>query len=228
MQEIKNVVLINGSPKMSLTSASNFLNNFGEGFMRSETLQISRVNVRSSLTHKTWDKDFEVMLKADALVFTFPLYIFCLPGMMMGFLQDYDAFLSKNNHSSRKAKTYAIVNCGFPEAGINSDAVEIIRCFSKRIGADFRFGILLGGGGMLVEDTKDAPFMKKTFTALEGGFRLMAQDIQDSLTGPLENISIEISFPRKLYLFMGDRGWFSMARKNGLKKKQIYAQPYIS
>jgi hypothetical protein len=228
MQDLKKVVLINGSPKVSLPSASGFLNSLGEESMGSDAFQVSRVNVRNSLTHKGWDKDFEVMLEADALVFTFPLYIFCLPGIMMRFLQDYYAFIQKNGSDARKTKVYTIVNCGFPEAGINSEAVEVIRCFSKKIGADFRFGSMVGGGGMLVEDAKNAPFMKKTFAELEGAFRLMAQDIQGSLAEIPESISIEINFPRRLYLFMGNRGWFGLAKKNGLKKKQLYARPYIS
>lgn len=227
MQELKNVVLINGSPKVSPTSASGFLNNLGEEFMGSDILRVFRVNVRNSLAHKGWDKDFEVMLQADALVFTFPLYIFCLPGMMMRFLQDYDAFFSKNRHSTGKTKVYAVVNCGFPEAFINGDAVEVIKCFSKKIEADFRFGIMLGGGGMLVDGVKDAPFMKKTCSALEAAFRSMAQDIQGNLSEPLKNVSIQMEFPRKPYLFMADRGWIRMARENGLKKKQLYARPYI-
>lgn len=227
MQELKNIVLINGSPKMSPPSASDFLNNLGEGFMDPDTFRVFRVNVRNSLTHKGWDKDFEVMLKADALVFTFPLYIFCLPGIMMRFLQDYYAFLRKNGGNTAETKVYAIVNCGFPEAGINGEAVEVIRCFSKQIGANFRFGIMMGGGGMLMEGMKDVPFMKKPFTELEAGFRLMTQDIQSNLSESLENISIEVEFPRKLYLFMADRDWVRIARKNGLKKKQLYAQPYL-
>lgn len=228
MQEVKKIVLINGSPKMSPPSASDFLNNYGEGLMKSDNLNVFRVNIRNSLTHRDFSRDFEMMLNADALLFTFPLYIFCLPGIMMRFLQDYYTYFRENSGKARKMKVYAIVNCGFPEAGINSEAVEVIRSFTQKIGADFRFGIMMGGGGMLMAGVKDAPFMKKTFTELEAGFRLMAEDIQGNVSQPLKNISIDMGFPRKPYLFLADRGWISTARKNGLKKKQLYSRPYLS
>lgn len=228
MPELKNIVLINGSPKVSLPSASGCLSKVCGKSMKSDDLQVLRVNVRESLTHKSWDEDFEMMLKADALVFIFPLYLFCLPGMMMRFLQDYYAFFRKKGGNAGKTKVYAVVNCGFPEADINREAMEVIRCFSKKIGADFRFGILVGGGGMLTDVAEDASFMKKTFAELENSFRLVAQDVQGSLPESLRNFSIQMSIPRKLYLFMGNRGWISMVRKNGLKKKHIYARPYTS
>jgi multimeric flavodoxin WrbA len=228
MQDLKNIVIINGSPKVSLSSTSNCLSKVCEKSMKSDALQVLRVNVRESLTHKGWDEAFEMMLKADALVFIFPLYVFCLPGMMMRFLQDYFAFFRKKGGDAGKTKVYAVVNCGFPEADINREAVEVIRCFSKKIGADFRFGVLVGGGGMFTDVTENASFMKKTFTELENSFRLMARDIQGSLSEPLRGISVQIGIPRKLYLFMADKGWISVARKNGLKKKQLYARPYIN
>ena len=81
---------------------------------------------------------------------------------------------------------------------------------------------------MFTDVTENASFMKKTFTELENSFRLMARDIQGSLSEPLRGISVQIGIPRKLYLFMADKGWISVARKNGLKKKQLYARPYIN
>lgn len=227
MQEMKRVVFINGSPKMSNPSASNFLNSYGEGFMKSDKFQVFRVNVRDGHTHKSWEKDFDLTLNADALVFTFPLYIFCLPAILMRFLQDFNIFLSNNGGYAMKPRVYAIVNCGFPEGGINSEAIGVIECFSKKTGADFRFGIMIGGGGMLSESMKDIPYMKQTFMTLDNGFSFMAQDIQGKSTEPVKNFSSDLGFPRKLYLFMADKGWIQTARKNGLTKKQLYARPYL-
>lgn len=227
MQELKKVVFINGSPKMSSTSASDFLAGFGEGQMNSDTFQISRVNVRESITLKQCEKDFEAMLNADGLIFAFPLYIFCLPAILMRFLQDYYIYFNKNKDRSKKTKVYAIVNCGFPEADICGEAVRVMECFSKRIEADFGFGILMGGGGMISEGIKDAPFMKKTFNTLKDGFSVMSQDIKGDQTEPMNTLSIPLSFPRKIYFFMADKGWVSDASKNGLKKRELYRKPYL-
>jgi hypothetical protein len=54
----------------------------------------------------------------------------------------------------------------------------------------------------------------------------MAEDIINSAADPVEDISVTMNLPRRLYYFMGNRGWFSAARKNGLKKKDLYRKPY--
>lgn len=227
MQEMKKVVFINGSPKTTPSSASALLISQGQGLIKSESnIQTYTVNIRESITHNHCEEDFECMQSADALIFAFPLYVFCVPGIVMRFLQDFHDYIKKNVGSAGNIKVYAIVNCGFPEAGINAEAVRVIECFSKRIGAHFRFGIMVGGGGMFTDGVKDAPVMKKTFTALSNGFRLMAQDIQTNRCDPLQNLSINLNFPRGLYLLIADRSWVSLARKNRLKKKDLYRRPY--
>ncbi len=223
--ESKRVVLISASPKMTEKTTSGQLASMQEVQMKAAGLDVYRVDVRKSLSKGGTQADFEAMLEADALVFTFPLYIFCLPGILMRFLQDYDQFRMQHIDRAREAKVYAVVNCGFPEADINEEAVRVIRSFSRKIGAFFRFGVLIGGGTMVVE-AKDAPFMKKTTAKLLGTFDLMVEDILTDSRAPLEAISIQANFPRKLYFFMADRGWFATARKNGLKKKDLYRRPY--
>jgi len=78
----------------------------------------------------------------------------------------------------------------------------------------------------MIVEAKDAPFMKKTTAKLLGAFDLMVEDILTDSRAPLEAVSIEMNFPRRLYLFMADRGWFATVRKNGLKKKDLYRRPY--
>jgi len=73
---------------------------------------------------------------------------------------------------------------------------------------------------------RDASIMKKTLRRLNDAFAAIVRDIEsDDLENP-ENFYIAMNFPRRLYLFMGDRGWYALARKNGLSKKDLYRRPY--
>lgn len=223
MSKQKNVVIISASPKIGEDTVSGALADMAKNQF-SDDVSVSMVDVRKSFSGRQNDKNFDIMLEADALIFIFPLYIFCLPGILMRFLQDY-ALYRQQHPNPRSPKVYAAVNCGFPEAWINEEAVRVIKSFSKHIGARFRFGILIGGGGMLL-GTKDAPFMKKTLAKISEAFRNVAVDIADGEV-PQKDFYIEMNFPSKLYLFMGNMGWKQLAKRYGLKKKDLYARPYM-
>lgn len=223
---MKNIVLINGSPKVNEESTSKFLIEMAGSHIDDTMFKKTFINIRQSLTmHKTHE-DFEVISNADALVIAFPLYIFCMPGILTRYLEDYYKYYLENKKGKNNLKVYAIVNCGFPEPYINLEAVNVIKSFCRHINADFRFGILQGGGGMLL-GAKDAPFMKKTLNSLNHEFSKIATDLQSDSINKIDNASISVNFPGWLYLFMGSKGWFHTARKNGLQRKDLYRKPYI-
>lgn len=233
MNNIKLVVLVNASPKTKTDpSVSGFLSNMQENYMIASNIAVHHINVRESLSSKNVDRDYELMSRADAIVFNFPLYIFCLPGILMRFLQDYVqyrkdmSFAKEDTCRKHMQRIYTVVNCGFPEAYINEEAVHVIKSFSRQIGAMFRFGVLLGSGGM-INGNLELPVMKTMKAGLKESFQLMADDILREGQEPIENKSYEANFPRRLYLFMGNRSWYSAAKKYGLRKKALYQKPYL-
>lgn len=219
----KKVVLINGSPKTSEVSVSETLAGILEQQLNSAGICVTNISVRKSIS-KGSDKDFLSMMEADALVFLFPLYFFCLPSLLIRYLQDYQEFLRRQDKNKEGQKIYAVVNCGFPESNINSEALRVIKSFSAHINASYRFGISLGGGGMFIGAAK-APFMKKTIESLNAAFADIAGDIAE--TGlPKDDVYIEPKIPRALYFWGGNMGWKQASRNNGLKNKDLYRQPY--
>lgn len=222
---MKNIVLINGSPKVNEEPVSKYLVETAGSHMDGICCKKTLINVRQSFTaHKTHE-DFEAMSKADGLVIAFPLYIFCMPGILTRFLEDYYKYYMENKNSCKSPRVYAIVNCGFPEPGINLEAVNVIKSFCRHINANFRYGIMLGGGAMLL-GAKDAPFMKKTMSSLNSEFMAIANDIISDNTEEKDNVSISSNSPNRIYHFMGNLGWVLSARKNGLKRKDLYRKPY--
>ena len=224
---VKEIILISGSPRITDDSTSSSLAREVEAAFQAESARITHINVRKSLQKGATDADFAAMRRADAWVILFPLYIFCLPGMLMRFLQDYEQYAIKHPDGARAVKVYAVVNCGFPEAYINEEAVRVIEFFASKVGGDFRFSVMIGGGPMVIS-AKDAPFMKKMRSALDGAFSKIKDDILGGERKPAQNVSISLKFPRRLYYFMGDQGWFYSARKNGLKRKDLYRRPYMT
>ena len=227
MEDIRNVVIINGSPKITDESFSNLLGCRVTDKLASDKININNINVRTSMKEKATEKDFGLMLQADALVFIFPLYVFCLPGILMRYLQDFNQYRLSLSSTSANAKVYAIVNCGFPESYINEEAVRVIACFSDTIGAKFRFGIMIGGGGM-IPSTGQEPYMKRTMIELDDGLSALTCDISDPALLPISNKKVNLYIPTRLYYYMGGRGWKSAIRRNGLKKKDLYRRPYLA
>jgi hypothetical protein len=142
--------------------------------------------------------------------------------MLTRFLQDFAVSHPQANHP---ALVYAIINCGFPEPEINQDAMRVIEQFAIQTGRVFLGGVMIGGGGMLIA-AQSAPFMRPIFEEIDG---LFSRVKRDALSGQPEAAlitQVAPKFPRQLYFFAGNAGWRSMARKNKLKRKDVYRKPY--
>lgn len=226
MENKKQVVMVSASPKVKEKAAvSTFLSKLGKEILRDKELQVARIDVRKSILKKNTEHDYETMLKAGAIIFVFPLYIFCLPGLLTRFLQDFVHYCKAKEKGDLAADVYTVVNCGFPEADINEEAIRVIKSFSRQVGASFRFGVSLGGGGMLLS-TRNAFFMKKTMRSIAEAFAKIGEDIKHPAPGAVDDIYIEPGFPRWLYYYAGNKGWVMAARRRQIEKKELYKKPY--
>ena len=224
-RDSKIIALINGSPRTGEDTTSRKLALLQEKILKMEGNEVFHVNVRKSITSGNRIQAFDTILKADVMIITFPLYVFCLPGMLTRFLQDFYEYVKVRSEQMVGKKIYTVVNCGFPEAGINEEAVRVVKSFSQQIGADFRYGIMIGGGGMIGQ-TMNLPFMKRVRMELNKDFLEISKDIHSGNITAVENKSIEIKIPRRFYYFMGGKGWIVSAKGNGLKKRDLYRTPY--
>lgn len=225
---MKNIAYIYGSPKMDKFSCSKeFLGSVMAKF--DDSYNKIYIDVPRSIIKNTENDDFEKLINADAFILCFPLYFYCVPGVLMRFLQDYYKFYNENVNHKEGVKIYAIVNCGFPEANICSEAVKVIESFSRHIHADFRFGIMTGCGGMMI-GAKNAPFMKETENRLDSSFSAIEKDIcsENKISEKYIGISIPVTgfFKKHLFYSLMAHMWNSDAAKNGLKKADIYKKPY--
>jgi len=64
----------------------------------------------------------------------------------MKFLEDYYIYRKNKGEINKIIRVYTIVNCGFPEPKINTEAIRVIKNFFKRLNLNWRFGIGIGMG----------------------------------------------------------------------------------
>lgn len=224
MNAQKQVVIISASPKPPGKAASDRLAEMAADALRDGEIDVRVINAREALTKQTTDEAFAAMAAADAMIVVFPLYIFCLPGMTMRFLQRYGEYAAKLP-VRKQAAVYSVVNCGFPEPEINEEASRVIGRFAAAVGARYGFGILIGGGGMVAMSVSP---VKKMMAKYREALSRIRAEIKAGTCKPAESVCLRIHFPRSLYFFMGNMGWKSWIRKNGGKAKDLYARPYQS
>lgn len=222
----RSILLINASPRAEEQTASGAFLAELEKHFDPEKARTATIHVRESLLKHTARQDYEKISGADALVLAFPLYFFCIPGMLMRYLEDLKRYLDESGPEAHlNAKVYAIINCGFSESDINEEASRVVASFARQVSAEYRFSLLIGGGGMIV-GAKKAPFMKKCEQLLEKGLSQIADDAQSEYNAPCESIRIVPNFPRRLYGFMVGRGFAHLGHKNGLSNKELRRMPY--
>lgn len=226
MSAQRKLVIINGSPKPdSNPSVSEYLSSLAETRIAGDEISIERCSARKSVLSGSTEA-YSVMMESVAILIIFPLYFFCLPGLLTRFLQDYTAFVKTQESGCKVPRVYAIVNCGFPEDEINGEALRVVESFCRAIGARWRFGLMVGGGGMLL-GAKDAPFMKGVMGTIDEYFSLIKNDIITQKDSELQTMRAYVKFPRKLYFMMGNLGWRMQAKSNGLKPRDLYKKPYL-
>ena len=141
-----------------------------------------------------------------------------------------------------KTVLHVIVNNGFYEASQNKTAIEMAHIWGNKCGFKRGSDIAVGAGGMV----QMAPMGKGPMHNLGAAMKELAGDIRSYGSGRdtsygaasdncswcfrskktnsnnrSEVILVEPNFPRFLYIQCAHMGWHQMAKKNGLRAKDI-------
>lgn len=222
---MKKVCLINGSPKISEAVSLQFLN-WLDNMLNEEKYNKGFINLKISANKNKFEEDFNKLANADIVIISFPLYIYCLPGILMSFLEEYYDFIKKKSNTKKDVRVYAIVNCGFPEPEINNEAIRVIQNFCNRLNLNWRFGVSIGCGPF-IGSTKDIPIMKSLSGNVKNALQEVAKDIEANGMNKRDNMLVKPKLPTAFMLKMGASGWIYNAKKNGLKKEDLYRRPYV-
>ena len=224
MSERKQIAIIAASPKPPGKAASDFLAKVTGEMLQGGQTDAHVINARQALTKKTTDEAFRTMAEADALIIIFPLYVFCLPGVTMRFLEMYRNYAA-TLPTRKRPGVYAVINSGFPEPDINEEAARVVHRFADAIGARFCYGVLIGGGGMVAANIYPA---RKLLEKYRETVVRMKTEIEHGNFTPAQSVQMRFRFPRRISFMMGNFGWGHMIKKNGKTRRDLRARPYQS
>lgn len=224
MNSQKRVLLIIGSPKLQ-ESTSKSLGNY-----LIQKLQTKGFESESFVAHKALKSDdnrnmlLSAINNADLVVIAFPLYIDCLPYLVIK-IMELVAENRKEMKNLMEQRLICIVNNGFPESHQNNTAVAICRQFAKETGFEWSGGLQLGGG----EAINGEPLHK-----VKGMARNVIKSLDLAATALSENNPIpqeakekmaKFLVPAWLYRLAGMMRWKRDSKKHGVNK-QLYSRPY--
>lgn len=202
--------MIDGSPKVSKSNSEYFLNILSD-FIESKDI------VKYKLSKKV---DYEDIIKEintiDTLVFAFPLYVDSLPSHVLEFL----IMLEENFKDNLKGvNVYVIANCGFYEGKQNKIALNIMKCWCKKMNIKLAQGIGIGAGEMM-GGLRNVPMGKGPNTNLGLALDNLAKNINENKSGD-DIFTTPSMFPRFAFRLAANRFWISKANRNGLKKRDL-------
>lgn len=216
--------LINGSPKVKKSASGMLLESLKAYLGETEMLELGFHG--SSVS----GQEAEVLREADALVFSFPLYVDGIPGHLLSCLAD----LEEASFENARIRIYGIVNCGFYEGIQAEPALQILKNWCVRTGCVWGGGVGVGGGGALAQ-------MPKTksghgpWEPIEKALKVLAEaictghvqgDQQAQDHGQVqENQYVSVAFPRFLYKLAAQLGWRQMVKASGGRARDLGKRP---
>lgn len=200
------IALINASPKCGDSASRTLLQALEKRLPDTEIIWIDSAA-----------KDAEELLCAvggcSALVFAFPLYVDGIPANLLRQLNQVCPSVAQ---ATQEAKVYVLTNNGFYDGCQNALVLEMMQHFTQEAGLTWGQGIGIGAGGML----QSAPIGKGPLARLGKTMDVLADNILQRCSDG--NVTIDPQFPRFLYMQAAHMGWRFQAKRNGLKKSELY------
>lgn len=211
--QTEKVALICASPKSKLTeSASSTLLTMLEAHLPSQ--KVVRLNWSQNSIPEA---DLHQIAECQVLVFSFPLYVDCLPSHVLRCLIQLGDFLQKNKEIPYIC---GIVNNGFFDAKQNKPALAVIQNWSRRIGAHFVGGLAVGGGGMAVGVyQKSGPH--GPLQIIDAHIQRLAEQIVNPSKEDGSIETVHPSIPEFLYKLAAQTGWRISIKRNGLRLRDL-------
>jgi hypothetical protein len=207
------IAMINGSPKLGKSNSGFFLKKLEPMISNGHEISLYNINKRPLSS-----KQYSELCHMDALIFAFPLYIDAIPSHLFRMLITLEEYMKVER--KKEIYVYAIVNNGFYEGHQNRIALEIFRNWCLRSGLHFGQGIGQGAGEMM-GFVEEVPLGHGPLKNLGKAMESLASSINSSSEG--ETMLFSPNFPRFGWKFAGTHFfWNVTAKKNGLKKKEIF------
>lgn len=194
-------ILINGSQKIDNSNSLTFLKYISKSLDNYKLF---------SLKDDDYLDIIDSINESDNIVFAFPLYVDSPNTITLSFLDyiiDHNIEINQN--------VYVIINCGFLEGEHNLTALNIIKNWCLKVGANYS-GCVLIGAGEVAGQKKYKWLSKKIFTNL----RRLGEAINNNYV--TEDIISRVGLLNtKLYCLIANMSWNKKGYKNGLSIDEI-------
>ncbi len=206
------ISIINGSPKLR-ESTSGLMIELLTPLISENEIVVYRIN-QGNLT----ERQFADIKNSDVLIFAFPLYVDSIPAHLLHLLIE----LEERNFFNPNTMVYCIVNNGFFEGNQNHVAVSQMKNWCKATGLTWGQAVGVGAGEML-PFLKDIPLGHGPNKNIGMACRELACNIMAFSSG--EDLFISPNWPRFLWRIQASLSvWYPRAKKNGLKRKNLFEQ----
>ena len=191
------ITYINGSPKINNSASNSFLND-----VKTEQDNIYYVY------KDNYDKIIDNIIKTNTIVMSFPLYADSPTSGILNFFE----YINDKQIDLNNKDLYAIINCGFYESKQNNVAFDIVKCFCKNNGINFKGGLSIGAGPTIgLRNNKLYKILTKSY---ENKVNKLKEAINNNC---YIELNTTISIPRRLYVYAANISWKKTIR-NANKK----------
>ena len=173
-------------------------------------------NLSSYLAHP--EKLVELLLSAEKIVLGMPLYVDGVPSAPLRIME----MLEKSGKAAGK-KIYVVANMGLYESKQIKHLLSIMKTWSEACGSQYCGGLAIGAGEML-------KMMMRSENIENGPSKNMAEGVKKIAAAinagkAMDDTYADVhKFPRGMYIFAANASWPMDAKKNGLKKKDLFRQ----
>ena len=238
-----NILVLNGSPKGERSNTLKLAKAFLEGFTQNqsadaEIVDIYKLNIRECLgCFACWSKTpgkcaitddmadvLQKILRADVVVWSFPLYYFSLPSrlkmvidrqlpMALPFMEgDASAGGHRSRYDMSGKRNVVISTCGFYIAEENYNAVNAQ--FDRMFGKDGYTALYCGQGELFRVPQLSARTDEYLGYVKQAGAEFASGGISDATRAKLK----QLLYPREVFEQMADASWGVEQTEQGAKK----------
>ncbi|MBR6478200.1 MAG: flavodoxin family protein [Lachnospiraceae bacterium] len=174
------------------------------------------INLSSYLAHL--EKLVEELLAAEKIVLGMPLYVDGVPSAPLRIMEA----LEKSGKAAGK-KIYVVANMGLYESKQIKHLLSIMKTWSETCGSQYCGGLAIGAGEMLKMMMRSENIDKGPSKNMAEGVKKIAAAINGGEV--MDDIYADVyKFSRTMYMFCANASWPLDAKKNGLKKKDLFRQ----
>lgn len=230
MNNLKNVLILIGSPKAQRSASNNFASYLEDKF-KLKGVETEKTYI---VRHQKPEKLQKLVEKASAyelIIMVNPLYIDSIPAITINFMEQFCIYKSSiiETQKPKKQRLLAIFNSGFPEPHHNDTADGMCENFAHQAKMEWIGGITIGmGAAFESRSVKDSGGMSRN---LRKGMDIIVDSVSKNDHVPHEAMQIASTPLMPLFLakwgmrFFGSRMWKSQVKDKSVIKK-MYDRPY--